>query len=348
MGPKTRSSEHESTSRTPLAGALRPSQAVRMGRPRETDAAARTEPVDAPPLPVAFARDRDDFLEALRVEAGLARNTLAAYRRDLDRFLSWAAEAGLTRFDQVDPGHLVDHLAAARAEGAAEASVARRLAAIRGCLRHLVAEGRLRSDPGALLATPRLARVLPSVLGVDEVERLLTTPTGDGWIAQRDRALLEVLYASGARVSEAVSLSNDSLEPSLRVLVLTGKGDKTRVVPLGARARAAIERWRDDGRSKLPGARRRSELFLTKSGRPMDRVTAWRRVQSIARRAGILRPLSPHTLRHSFASHLIEGGADLRSVQEMLGHASLRTTEIYTHLDADHVQSLHRLYHPRA
>lgn len=327
--------------------------------PRRTSAARTSRKPDGPPevrragtaaeeLPRDLQRGRDDFLEALRVEAGLSRNTLAAYSRDLTSFFLWAAEGGVMRFADLDSAHLVDHLAEARRDGAAEASVARRLAAIRGCLRHLVAEERLDHDPGALLATPKLARALPSVLTVDEVERLLTAPKGDGWMAQRDRALLEVLYASGARVSEAVGLSNDSLEPSLRVLVLTGKGGKTRVVPIGGRARAAIERWRDDARLRLPDARRRSELFLTKSGKPMDRTTAWRRVKAVALQTGILRPLSPHTLRHSFASHLIEGGADLRSVQEMLGHASLRTTEVYTHLDADHVQSLHRLYHPRA
>ena len=302
----------------------------------------------ASPLPRALELDCQDFLESLRVEAGLARNTLAAYRRDLTQFLAWAAERGVERFGDLEPAHLIDHLAESRRGGAAEASVARRLAAIRGCLRHLVAEGRLDRDPGALLATPRLARHLPSVLSIADVERLLAAPKGDGWLAQRDRALIEVLYASGARVTEAVSLSNDAIEPSLRVLVLTGKGGKTRVVPLGARARVAIERWRSDGRRRLLHFERRPELFLSKSGRPMDRSTAWRRVKAMALAAGITTPLSPHTLRHSFASHMIEGGADLRSVQEMLGHASLRTTEIYTHLDAEHVQSLHRLYHPRA
>lgn len=303
---------------------------------------------EATPLPEAMQLDTKDFLEALRVEAGLARNTLAAYRRDLRTFLTWVADRGITRFEDLEPSHIIDHLAQAREQGAAETSVARRLAAVRGCLRHLVAEGRLSHDPGALLATPRLARYLPSVLTVEDVERLLNAPKGEDWLAQRDRALIEVLYASGARVSEAVGLSNDGIEPSLRVLVLTGKGGKTRVVPIGSRARAAIERWREDGRRQLRDARKRRELFLSRSGRPMDRSTAWRRVKALALAAGIQKSLSPHTLRHSFASHMIEGGADLRSVQEMLGHASLRTTEVYTHLDAEHVQSLHRLYHPRA
>jgi integrase/recombinase XerD len=163
----------------------------------------------------------------------------------------------------------------------------------------------------------------------------------------RDRALLEVLYATGARVSEAVGLRTDGLEPSLRVLRLSGKGGKLRVVPCGERGREALRQWIEGPRARLRNAQRTPQVFLTRSGRVLDRSNAWRVVQRAAVRAG-LPPLSPHGLRHAFASHLIEGGADLRSVQEMLGHASLSTTEIYTHLDREHVLALHRLHHPRA
>jgi integrase/recombinase XerD len=215
-------------------------------------------------------------------------------------------------------------------------------------VRHLTAEGRIPRDPTALLQAPVLRRSLPRTLAVDEVERLLEAPLGSGWRAERDRALLEVLYACGARVSEAVSLRTGEIEPSLRVLRLTGKGSKTRIVPLGRRAKDALEAWMSGGRTKLPGAARAEHVFLTKSGRPMTRLDAWRAVKSAAARAGLPVAISPHTLRHSFATHLVEGGADLRSVQEMLGHASIRTTEVYTHLDTEHVTSLHRLYHPRA
>jgi integrase/recombinase XerD len=189
------------------------------------------------------------------------------------------------------------------------------------------------------------------VLSPGQVEVLLAAPDEDPdaprWRRQRDRALMEVMYASGARVSEAVSLRTDGLEPSLRVLRLTGKGGKTRLVPCGAAARAALTTWIEDGRASLPGALRRPEVFLTQRGRPLDRTNAWRRVKAAALRAGVPE-VTPHTLRHSFATHLIEGGADLRAVQEMLGHASIRTTEVYTHLDSEHVLGLHRLYHPRA
>ncbi len=215
------------------------------------------------------------------------------------------------------------------------------------CLRHLVFEDVLQEDPSARISAPVLRRALPSVLAIEEVESLLGSPDLGTWMGQRDAALLEVLYASGARISEAVGLRTEGIEPSLRVLRLHGKGGKQRIVPIGDRARAALDRWLSEGRPRLKGAARRPEVFLSKSGKPLDRTTAWRRIQTLALKAGLPRRISPHVLRHCFATHLIEGGADLRSVQEMLGHASIRTTEIYTHVDAEHIQSLHRLYHPR-
>lgn len=298
-------------------------------------------------LPPALADGVDDFLESLRVEAGVARNTLEAYSRNALRFAARAAQRGLRDWREVTPDHVVDHLAALRAEGLRESSAAQHLATLRMLFRHLAAEGALEVDPTARLRAPVLARALPSTLGVEEVEALLAAPDAGGWRGERDRALLEVLYATGARVGEAVGLRTDEVQPELSVLRLTGKGDKTRVVPLGRRAALALERWMSGGRRRLPGALSRREVFLTARGLPLDRSNAWRRVKLAAARAGIARSISPHTLRHSFATHLVEGGADLRSVQEMLGHASIRTTEVYTHLDGEHVRSVHRLYHPR-
>jgi integrase/recombinase XerD len=301
-----------------------------------------------------------DFLEALRVEAGLARNTLTAYRSDLNAFLAFAATSGARRCDAIRPALIVDWLAERRAAGLAEATVARGLAATRMMMRHLVAEGRIRKDPTARISAPALRPALPRTLAVEEIERLIEAARGPeprsaagkrvapSWRVERDRALFEVIYACGARVSEAVGLRTNEIEPSLRVLRLLGKGSKTRIVPLGERAREALERWIAGGRRSLPNAARADAVFLTKSGRPMSRGDAWRVVKEAARRAGLPSTISPHTLRHSFATHLVEGGADLRSVQEMLGHASIRTTEVYTHLDTEHVTSLHRLYHPRA
>lgn len=311
--------------------------------PPPADALA-SEPEIAPRLRPGL----DDFLLALRVEAGLARNTLAAYRGDLMRFLAWATRRGVKHYADIDAALVVDSLAERRAAGMAEASVARNLVALRMLMRHLVQEGKLTRDPTALITAPVLRRALPGTLSIEDVERLLVSPDGDSFQDQRDRALLETIYACGARVSEAVSLRTDALEPSLRVLRLFGKNAKMRVVPLGERARLALEAWIQEKRAALPGASRSPHVFLTKSGRPMSRTDAWKRVKRAAARAGLSPDISPHTLRHSFASHLVEGGADLRSVQEMLGHASIRTTEVYTHLDSEHITSLHRLYHPRA
>ena len=303
---------------------------------------------ETPRVAPALERGVREFLEVLRVEAGLARNTLAAYRADLARFTAWASERGIREFDALDATAIVDYLADRRASGIAEASLARNLVAVRMLVRQRIRDGLLARDPTALITAPHLRRALPSTLSVDEVARLLAAPDGDGFLDQRDRALLETIYACGARVSEAVGLRTDSLEPSLRVLRLYGKGAKMRLVPLGERARDAIERWIGGKRMSIASSARTPEVFLTKSGRPMTRTDAWRRVKRAALRAGLPGDISPHTLRHSFASHLVEGGADLRSVQEMLGHASIRTTEVYTHLDTEHVTSLHRLYHPRA
>lgn len=299
-------------------------------------------------VPAEHQRALGDFLEALRVEAGLSRASLAAYRADLLAFLGFAVGRGARKPEAIRATQIVDWLAERRERGRAEATVARGLAAVRMYLRHLAMEGRIARDPSALIAAPTLRRALPRTLAVEEVERLLEAPEGTGWRAERDRALLEVLYACGARVSEAVGLRTNEIEPSLRVLRLTGKGSKTRIVPLGERARRALEAWMAGGRTKLPGAARSPQVFLSRAGRPMTRLDAWRTVKAAAARAGLPAAISPHTLRHSFASHMVEGGADLRSVQEMLGHASIRTTEVYTHLDRGHVTSLHRLYHPRA
>lgn len=290
----------------------------------------------------------EDFLEALRVEAGLARSTLRSYRADLERCLSWMTARGVRRYDALGPEHVVDYLAARRQSGAAEGTVAHDLTALRMLCAHLLAQRQLARDPCALLRAPVLRRTLPHALDVTEVEALLAAPAGEQWRDVRDRALLEVLYACGARVSEAIALRTDDLEPELRVLRLTGKGSKTRLVPCGARARAALQAWIGGARARLPGASRRPEVFLTRSGAALDRTNAWRRVKAAALKAGLTVRVTPHTLRHSFATHLIEGGADLRSVQEMLGHASVQTTEVYTHVDRDHLLGVHRLYHPRA
>jgi integrase/recombinase XerD len=303
---------------------------------------------DGAALPAEVRAGLSDYLVALRAEAGLARNTTRAYAADLRAFLAWAHARGAASFADIDADLVVDWLGERRAQGMSEATVARNLAAIRGLVRHRVQTGAQAKDPTALVRTPELGRPLPVTLSPDDVERLLAAPSGEAWQVERDRALLETIYASGARVSEAVSLKSDAVDPALRVVRLAGKGSKVRLVPLGERAREALRAWMEGGRRRLAALQRSDFVFLTRTGRPMHRNDAWRVVKRCALAAGLPLDLSPHTLRHSFATHLVEGGADLRSVQEMLGHASIKTTEVYTHLDADTLTSLHRLFHPRA
>ncbi len=288
-----------------------------------------------------------EYTTALRVEAGLARSTLAAYTSDLSLAIDWLVERGLGAPQRVATEDVVAWLAARRAAGCAESTLARNLTALRTFFAHLAAEGDLARDPCALIRAPVLAKYLPRVLDSQQVERLLQAPKEQTWSDVRDRALLETLYATGARISEVVGLLTDALEPSLRVLRLTGKGGKSRLVPCGEPGRKALAAWIEGPRAALAGARDRREVFLTRAGLPLDRTNAWRRVKLAALRAGIGARVTPHGLRHSFASHMLEGGADLRSVQEMLGHASLATTQIYTHLDREHLLALHRLNHPR-
>ena len=272
--------------------------------------------MSTPPSPIAPAVERalGDFLMALRVEAGLSRNTLQAYQGDLRALTVWAAERGVSRLEDFDREVIYGWLEALRAARLAPATVARRLSAASVWFAHLIAEGRLQIDPTALVRAPRLPRSLPKSLEVVDVDRLLAAPLSDAtlplWRRQRDAALLEVLYAAGARVSEAIGMCTDAIEPSLRVLRLSGKGRKMRLVPCNERAQLALSRWLTEGRTTLAGHRQRAEVFLTRSGAPLDRTNAWRAVKRAALKAGIRAPVSPHTLRHAFATHLIEGGAD--------------------------------------
>ncbi|MBI1380493.1 MAG: tyrosine recombinase [Planctomycetaceae bacterium] len=302
------------------------------------------------PLATAWTRPIEEHLDELRLEAGRARSTLVAYRRDLLRLARWAARRGVADWRGVTQELLTTHLQWLAGErGMAEATRARALAAARGLLATLVREGVLPRDPGARLESPKLAQRLPRAPTAEQVDLLLADAPVRGappWRELRDRALLEVLYATGARVSEVCGLELDHLEPGLLELRLFGKGGKTRLVPLAERAREVLGRWLTMGRTECPGGALHRHLFLSDRGAPLSRTGAWRLVSARARRLGLGR-VTPHSLRHAFATHLVRGGADLRAVQELLGHASISTTQVYTHLDTDHLQDLHRRFHPR-
>ncbi len=298
--------------------------------------------------------DVDRFLDYLTVERGLARNTLEAYRRDLRRYLEFLSDRGiedLTGVAEAEISGFVAHLSSA--EYAPErryraSSVARALAAVRSLHRFLVSEGRAEVDPAEGVIRPRIPRNLPRPLTVDEVSALLAAPGDGGPAALRDTAILETLYGAGLRISEMVALDVDDVdldEGSVRVL---GKGSKERVVPLGRYARNALHAYLRGGRPDLARPRSRAALFLNQRGGRLTRQGATNIIRSVARRAGLRKRVTPHMLRHSFATHLLEGGADLRVVQELLGHASVATTQIYTLVTDERLREVYDDAHPRA
>jgi integrase/recombinase XerD len=289
----------------------------------------------------------EEHLLVLRAEAGLAPASLKAYRRDLQGFGDFLEAAGALTPASLDAELMQAYLEHLKGTGQSAATRARRLAAVRGFVRGLVLEGQLLKDPAFGLETPKLTRRLPKLLSLAEVEILLQEPQPAGFRQLRVWALLEFLYGSGARISEALRLEAHDLSPDLRQARLFGKGSKSRLVPVGSRAARALAAWIQHGRSQVGAALLVPQIFVGSSGQAWDRHRAWAAVRSYARERGIQRAVSPHVLRHSFASHLVEAGADLRSVQEMLGHATIRTTEVYTHVDGERLRALHRLYHPR-
>lgn len=295
----------------------------------------------------------EEFLARLAAERGRARNTLDAYRRDLRRYCAWLADRGLDPLT-VDETALVGFVADHRARDAAPASVARSLAAIRMLHRHLATERLRADDPTAALDTVRVPAGLPKPLTEAQVVALLEAPVGDDPLARRDRALLEILYATGARISEAVGLSIGDLDVDDGLVRLFGKGSKERIVPFGRSAALALDEWFSvDGRARLVPDRwrRRSDaeaVFLNARGGRLSRQSAWAIVKRHGDRVGITDELSPHVLRHSCATHLLDHGADLRVVQELLGHASISTTQVYTRVSQERLWEVYRSAHPRA
>jgi integrase/recombinase XerD len=293
----------------------------------------------------AFDGALDDYIQHLRVERGLSKHTVDAYAEDLARFGGWLNGAR-ARLEHVDEALVAGYLVALSQGGSSARTQARALSSLRGFFRFLVQDERHKRDPTELLEGPRLLRKLPHVLTREEVLRLLDAPKGNKPNRIRDRAMLHTMYAAGLRVSELVGLELTDVSLDDGFVVVTGKGNKRRIVPIGAHARAAMEEYLTQVRSKwaLPASR---VCFVTARGKAMTRQGFWALVKKYARAASITKPISPHKLRHSFATHLLAGGADLRSVQTMLGHADLATTQIYTHVTGEHLREMHQRFHPR-
>ena len=290
----------------------------------------------------------DLFLVHVRVEKGLAANSVDAYARDLRRYLDDLGRQGVAAWSEVRRDHLLAHLEHLLRSGISARSQARALSAIRALHRLLVAERLAELDPTEDVDGPRPTHRLPQLLSREEVERLLAAPQGKTAAGVRDKAMLELLYATGLRVSELVGLSVNDVHLETRMLLARGKGSKERIVPLGTPAAAALRTYLASARPRLLRGRLSRDLFVTPRGRRMTRQGFWKLLLRHARGAGIARPVSPHKLRHSFATHLLAGGADLRAVQAMLGHADVATTQIYTHLERSQVKRVYDRYHPRA
>ncbi len=287
------------------------------------------------------------FLDSLQAEQGASRHTVGAYRRDLTDFLRFLAPRA-RRLETAEAEDVVAWVERLRGAGLRPASVARRLSALRSLYRHLLREGDVARDPTEHVDRPRASRPLPKTLSRDSAAALVEAPDVTRAAGVRDRALLELLYATGMRASECLGLALEDVNLTAGYVVCTGKGRKQRLVPLGAEAAAWVRRWLADARPTYTRRRDSGRLFVNPRGGPLSRQSLWVIVRRTAAAAGVTKRVSPHVLRHSFASHLLEGGADLRSVQAMLGHADIATTQIYTHLPSAALQRMYRQFHPRA
>ncbi len=293
----------------------------------------------------AFLLER--FQEYLALEDGASPRTLEAYGRDLERMVVWCVTKSVSAPTALTPALLRDFVYHLKDIGLSPASIRRSVSATRTYFKFMIGEGQMHSDPSERLETPRKWRTLPEVLSVDEVTKLLSAVSLDEPLVFRDRAMLELAYGAGLRVSEWIDLGTQDLMLDEGVLRVFGKGSKERLVPIGRSAIGAVGMYLRELRPRLERGEGKGRLFLNSRGTPLTRMGAWKILRKYVELAGIEKHVSPHTLRHSFATHLLEGGADLRAVQEMLGHADISTTQIYTHVDREYLRSVHKQFHPR-
>jgi len=289
----------------------------------------------------------DSFLAVISVEKGLAKNTVEAYSRDLARLAEFLDTHAITAWAAVDTLHLRAFVSWLRTRHLSARSIARQLVTVRRFYRFLQTEGSIGDPPLPSFHMRATARKLPTVLNADDMGKLLNQPKMSGPLGLRDQSMLELLYATGVRVSELVTLEAQQVDFKGDFLIVKGKGSKVRAVPFGKWAREKLLRYIQEGRPRLLKGKSSRFLFVNRSGEPLTRQGFWKLIRGYARAAGIDKRVSPHTLRHSFATHLLDGGADLRAVQAMLGHADISTTQIYTHVNASRLKSVHRRHHPR-
>ena len=289
----------------------------------------------------------DEYLNFMAVEKGASRNTIDGYSRDLNRYAVFVEERGVVEISGIETEDVIAYLASLHGEGLAANSVNRALAAIRGFYRYLLREKKVDHTPMAHIVLAKVWTRLPDVLSREEMALLLVQPGEETPVEIRDSAMLELMYATGIRVSELIGLTVNSINWQVGYLVAMGKGEKERIVPVGQTAYERVKRYQEAARPLLLKGRESDLLFLNRSGKGLSRQGFWKIVKKYAAKAGLDKAIHPHTFRHSFASHLLEGGADLRSVQIMLGHADISTTQIYTHVTRERLKEIHRKYHPR-
>jgi integrase/recombinase XerD len=294
-----------------------------------------------------FSAQIAGFLAYLRVEKGLAANTIISYQRDLKKFAAFM-RAGNVKLEGVTRQHIRHFLEHSFREGLSARSVARNLIALRTFFRFLVAQGFLETDPAEGIDAPKIGLSLPKYLAVTEVDSLLQQPDPSSVLGLRDKAMLELLYATGMRVSELLSLKPEDVDLSLGIVRCVGKGSKERLIPAGKSSLAAVESYLRRGRNVLARNRGSAFLFLNKNGQRLSRVGFWKALRAYGRRAALAGPVTPHAVRHSFATHLLERGADLRSIQLLLGHSDIATTQIYTHVLKERLKNVYAAHHPRA
>ncbi|OIK09486.1 site-specific tyrosine recombinase XerD [Bacillus sp. MUM 116] len=291
-----------------------------------------------------------NFIHFLLVEKGLSNNTLVSYERDLKSYIRFLQNVErISSFNLVQRAHIVQFLSFLKEQGKSSKTIARHIASIRALHQFLLRDKVADQDPSVLIEAPKFERSLPKVLSLEEVELLLDSPKENNHFGMRDKAMLELLYATGIRVSELIDLDIDHVHLTMGFVRCSGKGNKERIIPLGSKAAEAIRRYLENGRRQFVTKKHQDEaLFLNHQGRRLTRQGFWKILKKLTREAGIEKDLTPHTLRHSFATHLLENGADLRAVQEMLGHADISTTQIYTQMSKTRLKDVYSKYFPRA
>ena len=290
----------------------------------------------------------DSFLAYITVEKGLSKNTLESYGRDVRKFLTFLEEGHIETVHEIKYENILDFLSSFKKQGFSDTTTVRTIVSIKQFFKYLLLEKIIKEDPTSQIHTPKMKKSIPGVISLEDVEKILSAPDESTPEGLRDLAMLEVLYATGIRVSELIHLKLNEVNFEMGFVIVYGKGSKERIVPMGEQAQEKLKTYMEHSRSTLLKQKDCKELFVTRRGKAMTRQGFWKLIKTYALKANITKPISPHTLRHSFATHLLERGADLRTIQIMLGHSDISTTQIYTHVENERLKEIHKKYHPRS